>query len=161
MEPTNHLERKMIFQTSMIMFHVNLQGCTGRRITLTYATNVTTTAHLHTDPEPSEHHGEGQITSCTSIEALRCLCETVFWFQKYGISPFFFISNVYPYFEYNKKGKVYRCFGVNQPIRSSKHSLHNTKLTTTTTTTTTVPPPGYPTTSNLFATLGTFLEERR
>ena len=22
-----HLERKMIFQTSMIMFHVNLQGC--------------------------------------------------------------------------------------------------------------------------------------
>ena len=23
----NHLERKMIFQTSMIMFHVNLQGC--------------------------------------------------------------------------------------------------------------------------------------
>ena len=23
-----HLERKMIFQTSMIMFHVNLQGCT-------------------------------------------------------------------------------------------------------------------------------------
>ena len=29
MEPTKttHLERKMIFQTSMIMFHVNLQGC--------------------------------------------------------------------------------------------------------------------------------------
>ena len=25
-----HLERKMIFQTSMIMFHVNLQGCTKR-----------------------------------------------------------------------------------------------------------------------------------
>ena len=24
-----HLERKMIFQTSMIMFHVNLPGCTG------------------------------------------------------------------------------------------------------------------------------------
>ena len=24
-----HLERKMIFQTSMIMFHVNLQGCKG------------------------------------------------------------------------------------------------------------------------------------
>ena len=24
-----HLERKMIFQTSMIMFHVNLQGCTS------------------------------------------------------------------------------------------------------------------------------------
>ena len=24
----NHLERKMIFQTSMIMFHVNLPGCT-------------------------------------------------------------------------------------------------------------------------------------
>ena len=24
-----HLERKMIFQTSMIMFHVNLQGCNG------------------------------------------------------------------------------------------------------------------------------------
>ena len=23
-----HLERKMIFQTSMIMFHVNLPGCT-------------------------------------------------------------------------------------------------------------------------------------
>ena len=23
-----HLERKMIFQTPMIMFHVNLQGCT-------------------------------------------------------------------------------------------------------------------------------------
>ena len=23
-----HLERKMIFQTSMIMFHVNFQGCT-------------------------------------------------------------------------------------------------------------------------------------
>ena len=30
MEPTNHpLERKMIFQTSMIMFHVNLLGCNG------------------------------------------------------------------------------------------------------------------------------------
>ena len=30
MEPTSitHLERKMIFQTSMIMFHVNLPGCT-------------------------------------------------------------------------------------------------------------------------------------
>ena len=29
LEPTaiTHLERKMIFQTSMIMFHVNLQGC--------------------------------------------------------------------------------------------------------------------------------------
>ena len=28
-EPTNnHLERKMIFQTSMSMFHVNLPGCT-------------------------------------------------------------------------------------------------------------------------------------
>ena len=29
MEPTaiTHLERKMIFQTSMIMFHVNLPGC--------------------------------------------------------------------------------------------------------------------------------------
>ena len=28
MEPTNHhLERKMIFQAYMIMFHVNLQGC--------------------------------------------------------------------------------------------------------------------------------------
>ena len=28
MEPTNHaLERNMIFQTSMFMFHVNLQGC--------------------------------------------------------------------------------------------------------------------------------------
>ena len=26
-----HLERKMIFQTSMIMFHVNLQGCTSNR----------------------------------------------------------------------------------------------------------------------------------
>ena len=26
--PITHLERKMIFQTSMIMFHVNLQGCT-------------------------------------------------------------------------------------------------------------------------------------
>ncbi len=25
--PITHLERKMIFQTSMIMFHVNLQGC--------------------------------------------------------------------------------------------------------------------------------------
>ena len=25
--PIPHLERKMIFQTSMIMFHVNLQGC--------------------------------------------------------------------------------------------------------------------------------------
>ena len=25
-----HLERKMIFQTSMIMFHVNLQGCTPK-----------------------------------------------------------------------------------------------------------------------------------
>ena len=24
---TNHLERKMIFQTSMVMFHVNLPGC--------------------------------------------------------------------------------------------------------------------------------------
>ena len=24
-----HLERKMIFQTSMIMFHVNLPGCTN------------------------------------------------------------------------------------------------------------------------------------
>ena len=24
-----HLERKMIFQTSVIMFHVNLQGCIG------------------------------------------------------------------------------------------------------------------------------------
>ena len=24
-----HLEREMIFQTSMVMFHVNLQGCTG------------------------------------------------------------------------------------------------------------------------------------
>ena len=26
----NHLERKMIFPTSMIMFHVNLQGCTSK-----------------------------------------------------------------------------------------------------------------------------------
>ena len=25
--PIPHLERKMIFQTSMIMFHVNLPGC--------------------------------------------------------------------------------------------------------------------------------------
>ncbi len=31
MEPTNHPERKMIFQTSMIMFHVNLQGCIFKR----------------------------------------------------------------------------------------------------------------------------------
>ena len=28
----NHLERKMIFQTSMIMFHVNLPGCTYQEI---------------------------------------------------------------------------------------------------------------------------------
>ena len=29
-----HLERKMIFRTSMIMFHVNLQGCTSKRVLL-------------------------------------------------------------------------------------------------------------------------------
>ena len=30
MEPTiTHLETKMIFQTSMIVFHVNLPGCIG------------------------------------------------------------------------------------------------------------------------------------
>ena len=36
LEPTaiTHLERNMIFQTSMIMFHVNLQGCTWRIIPL-------------------------------------------------------------------------------------------------------------------------------
>ena len=27
-----HFERKIIFQTYMIMFHVNLQGCSGKRI---------------------------------------------------------------------------------------------------------------------------------
>ena len=31
-----HLERKMIFQTSMIMFHVNLQGCIGAETCVTY-----------------------------------------------------------------------------------------------------------------------------
>ena len=39
LEPTNHtfrhLDRNMIFQTSMIMFHVNLQGCTWRIIPVT------------------------------------------------------------------------------------------------------------------------------
>ena len=29
-----HLERKMIFQTSMIMFHVNLQGCNISKLVL-------------------------------------------------------------------------------------------------------------------------------
>ena len=32
-----HLERKMIFQTSMIMVHVNLPGCTNKNSSLTFA----------------------------------------------------------------------------------------------------------------------------
>ena len=36
MEPTNHpFRKKMTFQTSMIMFHVNLQGCRKNHITIT------------------------------------------------------------------------------------------------------------------------------
>ena len=41
-----HLERKMIFQTSMIMFHVNLQGCKNMTCILLYYVDIIVTRSL-------------------------------------------------------------------------------------------------------------------
>ena len=49
LEPTaiTHLERKMIFQTSMIMFHVNLQGCRNYSIYWLYPLGLLVTNISH------------------------------------------------------------------------------------------------------------------
>ena len=86
-----HLERKMIFQTSMIMFHVNLPGCIFKGVSMGCGCGATSREHLsfhlvamahpslvnfHFQKAPTHCYSETQIMD-RLLEMSECLDRTL------------------------------------------------------------------------------------